>query len=241
MNQSSSTDVPVKKLAIFVEGWTEILFVEKLLQELAGIHNVLIHKQKISGGARAPRTMVTVEAANEKTNERFYVLLVDCGGDHQVSTRIREEHERLTNSGYSKIIGLRDIRPQFTAADLGRLQTGLRKYIRTSLIPVEFVLAMLEIEAWFLAEHTHFERVDSRLDLPAIRAALGFDPSSDSVSARNVPSKDLDDIYKIAGKSYVKPATDTIAALDFGNVYMNVRPRISELDAMLISLDDFLT
>ena len=234
-------DDEIRKIAIFVEGWTELLFVEKLLEELAGLHKVLIEKQQIKGGNKVPRHIVTVDAARPQTNERFFVLLVDCGGDHQVAGRIKEEHERLNNAGYQKIIGLRDIRPQFTAADVGKLEINMRKYIKTSLIPVQFVLAMLEIEAWFLAEHTHFERVDPSLGLDVVRNALGFDPSVENVGTRAVPSADLQTVYQLAGKSYAKPATDTIGALDFESVYVNVRPRVQELNSMLDSLDEFLT
>ncbi|OWK45365.1 hypothetical protein FRUB_01696 [Fimbriiglobus ruber] len=50
------------------------------------------------------------------------MLIVDCGGDHQVKSRILEEHENLTKTSYQKIVGIRDVRPDFTSADIPRLE-----------------------------------------------------------------------------------------------------------------------
>jgi len=40
----------MNKLAVFVEGYTEVVFVEKLVEEIAGQQNVLIEHRKIRGG-----------------------------------------------------------------------------------------------------------------------------------------------------------------------------------------------
>jgi len=40
----------MKKIAIFVEGYTELVFVEKLFREIAGESNVLVEPRKIRGG-----------------------------------------------------------------------------------------------------------------------------------------------------------------------------------------------
>ena len=87
-----------------------------------------------------------------------------------------EEHENLTRKGYQKIIGLRDVRPDYTDATIKDLETMLAKYIKTKVSPVVFILAVLEIEAWFLAEATHFPRIHPTITIAAIKAALGFDP-----------------------------------------------------------------
>src|SRR5258708_2274501 len=157
---------PMNKLAVFVEGYTEVVFVEKLIEEIAGEANVLIEHREIRGGSSARRTFARVRAAKPDTGQKYFVMIVDCGGDRLVKERIMEEHENLTRAGYEKSIGLRDVRPDFTHADIPRLEAGLRMYIKTSLIPVEFILAILEIEAWLLAEVTHFTKID-----PAITVA----------------------------------------------------------------------
>src|SRR4051812_48288355 len=101
---------------MFVEGYTEIVYVEKLIEEIAGQNRVLIEYRRIKGGSSVKRTMEVIKAAKPSTGQQYFVLLIDCGGDESVKTRITEEHENLTRSGYSRIIGLRDVRPKFTYA-----------------------------------------------------------------------------------------------------------------------------
>jgi hypothetical protein len=66
-----------------------------------------------------------------------------------------------------------------------------RTFIRTSLIPVDFVLAVMEIEAWFLAETTHYARIDPAITMAAIKSTLGFDPENDDLQRRPSPAEDL--------------------------------------------------
>lgn len=232
----------MKKLAIFVEGATEGEFVEKLLEEVAGANKLTIEYRAISGGGRAPRSIRTIRAANHATGRDYYILIFDCGGDQQVKTRIVEEHENLSRTGYSQIIGIRDVRPQFGRADVPKLEMGLRTRVKTSLVPVDFVLSIMELEAWFLAEETHYSRIDPAITVAAIKAGLGFDVATDDLSIRGHPAKDLDDCYKIGGKTYAKgPSNPTIAALDFAHLYTNVRSRVPYLDRLLAHIDYFLT
>jgi hypothetical protein len=62
----------------------------------------------------------------------------------------------------------------------------------------------MEIEAWFLAEFSHFPRLDSDLTLETIRSNFGFDPSVDDMQLRNHPSQDIHRIYSLVGLEYKK-------------------------------------
>jgi hypothetical protein len=230
------------RLAVFVEGYTEVLFVEKLIEEIAGQHNVLIEYRKIRGGSTTRRTMRLIKAAKPVTGQKYFVLLVDCGGDELVKTRIREEHENLTQTGYTKIIGIRDVRPTFTPGDIPKLEASLPKYIKTSLAPVTFILAIMEIEAWFLAEATHYPRIEPSITVAAIKAKLGFDPENDVMEYRLCPADDLNACYAIGGRAYVKrQAKTTVDALDYALVYTVLRSKISYLDRLITGIDVFLT
>lgn len=44
----------MNRLAVFVEGYTEIVFVKRLIQEIAGKNKVLIQHSRISGGQSHP-------------------------------------------------------------------------------------------------------------------------------------------------------------------------------------------
>lgn len=231
----------MKRLAVFVEGHTEVLFVQSLISEIAGANNVLIEHSKIRGGSRAVRSFSVVKAAKQVTNEKYYVLVVDCGGDALVKTRIQEEHQRLTTKGYSKIIGMRDVRPKFTYADIAKLEAGLKKYIKTSLAPVEFVLAVMEIEAWFLAEINHFTRIDPYITVEAIKANLAFDPALDDMALRTNPTDDLHASYMIGGKEYKKSnAAITVNALDFEHIYFGLQDKVPHLKRLVNIIEEFL-
>ena len=232
----------MNRLAIFVEGYTEVAYVEKLIEEIAGKNRVLIEHRRIQGGSSVKRTIKIIKAAKPATGQQYFVLLIDCGGDESVKTRIIEEHENLTRSGYSRIIGLRDVRPNFTYAEIPRLEMNLPRYIRTSLAPVTFILAVMEIEAWFLSETTHFQRIDPSITVAAIKATLGFDPENDDLEQRNNPAEDLNNCYCIGGKTYTKrQAQVTIDALDYLCFYMELQNKIKYLQRLIAVIDAFLT
>ena len=47
-----------------------------------------------------------------------------------------------------------------------------------------FILAIMEIEGWFLAETTHYGRIDPAITVAAIKETLKFDPGSVRCEAR---------------------------------------------------------
>ena len=185
--------------------------------------------------------MSVISAARPNTGQRYYVLIFDCGGDEQVKTRIIEEHPNLTAVGYSRVIGIRDVRP-IPQIDIPKLEAALPSLIDPLLAPVTFILAIMEIEAWFLAEATHYTRIDPSITVAAIRANLGFDPENDDMEQRLCPADDLNACYAIGGKTYVKhQAKITVDALDCALIYMDLRSRIQYLDRLISVIDAFLT
>lgn len=231
----------MNRLAVFVEGYTEVMFVERLIEEIAGKHRLLIERRVIRGGGATRRTMGLVKAAKSLTGQKYFVLIVDCGGDEQVKTRILEEHQNLTAKDYLGIIGIRDVRPKFTHADIPKLEANLPKYVKTSLIPVQFILSIMEIEAWFLAETTHYQKIDPSITVEAIKARLGFDPETDDMEQRVAPADDLKNCYAIGGKTYLKhQAKNTVDALDYTLIYMELCNKFRYLKRLITSIDTFL-
>lgn len=227
------------RLAVFVEGLTEALFVQSLIEEIAGYENIIIEKKSVKGGVNSPLTISSFEAVRPVTKERYYVLIMNCGGDRQVASRIKEQQSLLTNAGYSKIIGLRDVRPTFTLNDVPRLLNGLNSQIDHSLVPVEFILSLMEIEAWFLAEHTHLQKIDPKITLELVTRALGFDPSNGDLSDRTNPTQDITAAYALGGKQYYK-GSQTVDCLDYDEIYLNLINRIPNLKILTENIDQFL-
>jgi hypothetical protein len=234
----------MRKLAIFVEGYTELLFIDRLICEIAERRHIAIHHRTIRGGGKKsgiPKKIIELQTPESTVDQTLYFLIVDCGGDELVAQRIREEHESLTKNGYEKIVGLRDVFPKFSHADIPRLKRGLRYGIKTGLTPVQFLLSVMELEAWFLAEYNHFLNLDETLTVDLIRTQLGFDPATDDMTSRLTPAQDLASAYSIAGKTYTKgDAKTTIDKLDYDHVYAVLRDHIPDLRELLDAIDEFI-
>ncbi len=208
----------MNRLAIFTEGETEQLFAEWLVREMVSTANLQVELRRARGGKSTRRRTRIVEAVADNPAVRYYVLIVDCGGDGGVKSRILEEYQHLADYGYKAIIGLRD--PPKQRADIPRLRQGLLEGVPAVPIPVGFVLAIMEIEAWFLAEYTHFQKINEGLTPALIKGKLGFDPSTDDMQLRNRPAQDLDAAYQLVGERYQKgrAAQRTVYLLDCARI-----------------------
>ena len=104
-------------------------------------------------------------------------------------------------------------------------------------------LSIMETEAWFIAEHSHFPRVDSSLLPSSIETVLGYDPSA--VDPENIlsPASELHAAYQSAGLSYDKSrqcVERTVAALDMESIVIHVAPRTPSLSALICDVKAFL-
>lgn len=242
---SQTVEREMYKIAFFVEGKTERLLIEKMIEEFAKPHAVFINSMEAEGGGRDKKTPVSykaIEIKKELTNEQFYVLIVDCGGENNVKPRIDEEHKNLHDKGYELIIGIRDVRPKFGVATLSALKTIMNTAIDKTLTPVMFVLPLAEVEAWFLAEHTHFPKIEPTITSATISQQLGFDPASDDMTLRANPADDLNACYQIGNRAYnKKKAKRTIAALDMSQMRLALPDRISELKRLVRTIERFFS
>jgi hypothetical protein len=231
----------MNKMAIFVEGYTEVVFVDQLIAEIANENAVRIEWRLISGGATCPRTSRQIKAAQPHTGQEHFVVIFDCGGDDAVKTRMIKEYPHLVEAGYTKIICIRDVYPKFTYAEIPALKTFLPKQVKTKPIVVDFILSIMEIEAWFLAEHNHFPKIDAAITLEAIAAGLGFNPAQDDMQQRPTPADDLHNCYVLGGKSYEKKnAKDTMEALDYVHIYAGLVDKFPDLKRLCDIIETFL-
>lgn len=234
----------MNKLAIFVEGQTEQLFVQRLVQEVAGHHNVAMELSKASGGGRSglPRRYIPLEQSNARVKQ-FFVLIVDSGTDNRVASDIRDQYESLVATGYSRVLGLRDVYPQ-PDSEIPQIRRALDRVLPKGSITVDIVLAVMEIEAWFLAECTHFERLDPGLTLEKVNKAIGEDVQTLDVENIAHPSETLNTVYQLVGRVYRKKkdqVSDTVDALDYVHLYVELPRRVNALKCLCDHLDLFLS
>jgi|HubBroStandDraft_2_1064218.scaffolds.fasta_scaffold266695_2 hypothetical protein len=235
--------MPESKLAVFVEGQTEQIFVKKLVEEIAGAHNVKVLTYKASGGgASGARQIVQLQAARADPAKRYYVLIVDCTNGDRVASDILDRYQTLVQQDFKAIIGISDVYPR-PRVDIGKLYRVMAGLQRTSPIVVDNVLAVMEVEAWFLGEHHHLAKIGAGIAVADVIHKLGFDPSTDNMEDRHHPAGDLDAVYQLGGRSYNKKRNTveaTVDALDYENLYLTLPGRMGSLRLLVDALDRFL-
>ncbi len=230
----------MNKVAIFVEGQTEQIFVEKLLIEIADKKNVHITKCELTGPKHRRKRLYFSHVDNRK---KYFAHLVDCHGDSTVKSDIRENYDGLVKAGYSSIIGIRDVYPSVERAQIPDLRRGLGLYVKTKPVAPVFILSVMEIEAWFLAEYTHFKKINARLTIDRIKNELNFDPSTDDMELRDWPANDLHNIYALEGMAYRKKeaqATRTAEVLDYAEIYLSLSSKLKPIEELISEVDRFM-
>ena len=234
----------MNKMAVFVEGGTELEFDSKLIQEIASPRQITIESLKIKGGTTIKKKIERIGVMHTDgtgATSTHHILLFNCGNDNLTKERMRDEYGDLCKSGYTGIICHRDVAPGFTHAEIPTLRLGLPLFVKIDPIRVTFVLSVMEVEAWFLAEHTHFGRIAPTITVEAIKANLGFDPSVDDMQARPAPVDDLIRCYAIGGKLYDKYTNlTTTNAIDYVEIYCEVANRFPDLEVLRNTISDFL-
>ncbi len=231
----------MKKIAIYVEGQTEQFFINKLLIEIAGQKNIQIELKKFSGKNNSPTSDIYPKTVATPVDAKYSALIYDCGGDEGVKSRILEDYAGLLSNGYSKIIGIRDL---FPLTDLTKLERGLQNNISSLPISTEIIVAVHEIEAWFLSECTHFERIDNKLNNDFIISNCGYNPCIDDMTIFPNPALNLRTIYQFVGKAYNKNKKNverTVECLDYANLYLNVSHKVLKFGELINKIDTFLT
>lgn len=229
------------KIAFFVEGQTEQIFVNRLVKEIMGSQHVTVIQKKVSGGTNAPKHEF-IRSYSISKKSKYTILINDCGSDNRVKSEIIDNIFSLRESGYKYIIGLRDLYP-LSMDELPLLKKGL-KFLPYSLkdlnSPFDIVVAVQEVETWFLGEPNHFFRIDRRLTGRFIEKHLGFNPYMIDPSSRKHPSEDLDKIYKLIGKSYTKKywqVEKIVNKLDFNIIRHELRRKLPSLDELISAIE----
>lgn len=232
----------MKKMAIFVEGQTEQQFVESLIYAIAGRQRVHVDSSKGRGGKLFPRHFIEINASRPDPEKLYYVAIYDSACDSRVLSDIRDRYESLQAQEYSEIIGLRDLYP-LSRMDECEVRDNFSALTPSGIVPVTLSLAIMEIEAWFIAESSHFWRVNSSLTHQVVCDTLGYDPSKYDVRDIDVPSQHIQRVYSVAGIGYNKSRRHverTVQSLDYAITYLELTRRIPDLDTLVSCIDRFL-
>lgn len=190
------------KIAFFVEGQTERIFLENLLDNYFTHPYFNIESLQLVEGKAT-----TITKANYDHEEvKLYFLIFDVMGDGNVNGAIFERSENLINrSGYSHIIGIRDLFPN----PLGSLPQMVADFNEVFSEKEFFnkltqIIAVMEVEAWFIADYEHFTRMDASLRTSWINNILDIKLETDDIESYSHPSQIIFKIWRLVGKTYKK-------------------------------------
>jgi hypothetical protein len=113
----------------------------------------------------------------------------------------------------------------------------------TAGLPMRIIIAVSEVEAWFLQEYKHFEKIDPKLDPSKFGAEFGFDPLTQSAEGIVHPADLLNQIYSTVGLQYRKKKSEaerTIDALDYEHMYLNCSVMLPQFDELIKCIEQFL-
>ena len=205
----------MSKVAIFVEGQSEQIFIRHLLLRTMDCSKVSFICLRLYAGKTIPARF---DYPNPHAEMSF--LIVNVGQDEKVLSEIKEREEDLIKQGFDRIIGLRDM---YSEKYLKRSPSGIDNSVTTAFIDgwnstiqrmskpskIKIHIAIMELEAWFLGIYDIFKRINSILSVEYIENELGFnladiDPQTEFFK----PTEEVNRIFQLVGLQYKKKEHD---------------------------------
>ncbi|WP_186102457.1 DUF4276 family protein [Burkholderia gladioli] len=219
-----------KKIAFFVEGQTEAIFIKQFIFEYLGHQAANVTREQMHGGY-----IHEIEAIGSPPEETDYeILVVDCQNDERVLTAMSDRHQSLARSGFSHVIGIRDLFPQ-DLSDLDDLTSDTDQHIAAlnSTISIKMIIATMEIESWFLSDPDFFQSIDASLDSAAVKTICGIDFSTVDTQTIDHPASLIEKILDNVSKFYKKREKDTykiLSHLNYTEIFLSGKKRNKSLE-----------
>ncbi|WP_027003806.1 hypothetical protein [Hugenholtzia roseola] len=203
------------KTAIFVEGQTELVFVREYLLKRFDYQDITLDCYTLFTDSNFHPT----EYALPNENATHHFQIINVGNDNAVITRILRREKYLWNSGFNRIIGLRDMYSKSyreLVKEVGIIDLNLNEEFKQStkeLISkksekpnqIDFAFAIMEAESWILGFRNCFEKISPLLSVKYIEEQLGFNLETiDPETTFFHPAKTMEQIYSLADKTYKK-------------------------------------
>ncbi|MDE5663674.1 MAG: DUF4276 family protein [Muribaculaceae bacterium] len=201
------------KVAVYVEGQTELIFVREFLLKWFIYDSSEIGFECYE--LRDANPNETEYRFGSRESQRFYTI-VNVGCDARALSKALATAPRHINQGYDKVIVLRDmysdqyksVNPDRTVSQ--RLNTmfieGAQKSINSKTLQgyVYCQFAIMEIEAWLLGMGWYLTKTDSRLTQNYLKDNLKFNMDTDPETTIYHPAQRLKEIYRSVHMDYDK-------------------------------------
>ncbi len=155
-------------------------------------------------------------------------LIVNVGTDERVVSAVDYNSANMIAKGFGKVIGLRDLYP-YRREDEAKVKSKIQKFLLGSphSNKLKIILAIMETEAWFLADPNLFESMNLKLTLGYIGQKLRYDlENQDPETAYDHPATIIKEIYHLVGMKYRKREGDSyriVNHIDFVHLYFDTR------------------
>ncbi len=231
------------KVGIFVEGQTERIFVEKLLDEYLTHPYITIEAVRLLGNE-----VSIVKKQNTHSGTQYYFLIHDVSGDGRVVSALLERAPgMITEKNYKRLLALRDLYPWKRQEKLEVINSINNEFKRHSFgHKLRIILAVMEIEAWFLADYNLFSRVNQKLSPNFIKDKLKIDLFRDNPELYDRPATIVDRIFRLSGEKYKKREKQSYKIcynIDYAFLCCSdeVHQKISSFKYFLRCIDESLT
>lgn len=199
----------MKKIALFVEGRSELIFVKELLLKISNYSKIKIDCFKVL----TDNNFANDDFSYSSPPVKVKVLLINVGSDQKVASAIRSRAKGLLTQGYTTIWGLRDMySEEYDRQSGGKIDNKTTTKTITSVSNVfsndglskhvKIFFSMMELEAWFLGFCNALNALGFSAD--AIKKVIGKDLTTiDPETEFFKPKTTLSCICKaIWGKNY---------------------------------------
>jgi hypothetical protein len=200
----------MKRIAVFTEGQTELVFVRNLVGVIHGYENICFTCMNLHA-----ESLREVPYKHTCPNPKVEYLIVNVAGDSKVLSAITEREEKLIDEGYDEVIGLRDMYCEeyvnsSSTIDPNLNQSFISNHHETintlaNADKIRFFFAIMEIESWILAMYTLLEKYNPALTKEYIIQCLNID--LENIDPEEVffhPTLTMMDIFAITGDNYDK-------------------------------------
>ncbi len=207
----------MRKIAVFVEGQAELILTRELLKQMFEFQDIRIECHALINDQLnyAPYDFGDKDAP-------FFYMIVNVGNDNSVLSKIKSRVEGLTQKGFCKVVGLRDVYGDvYKKANKNQRtinQELIKRFISANQAEIDatghareirFIFAIMEVEAWFLGLREIFTGIDPCLTWEHIKTQLGYDLEKDDPETTHYhPAATIGDIFGLVGRKYDKHGRD---------------------------------
>ena len=218
----------MKKITVFTEGQTEQIFLRQLIFNIFGYELAKIVCFKLGVESRYDHRD---EFRYNPPEPSIHFQIINVQNDAKVLSAIIEKERNLFTKGWHEIIGLRDMYSQAYDKNTGgeindavtqRVLNSSRNTIlqRTSRPDqISLFFSIMEIEAWFLAMHGIFQRINENFTPDFLNEQLQYNLAAiDPQTHFFKPSRELNKIFMLIDREYNKSKDDVEAIVSKASV-----------------------